>query len=561
MSFSLCLLGFLITSEAPHLGALMGFLVGGSLGILILQVSRFDPQSKWRQTPQNDSHNYHQVTTRLDLLSKQVQQLGSTDQHEFKKTEQSLQKIKIELDKLTNDLNKLKQAFNLKKNQVKEEPINSSKDDVLDNSCCPPSPHIQQWLNSYQVKVVNSHIRQDADAILDQTAIFIGSHYSLLSDMLHKIRQSLSLKNFGFQIHLTGESEQKISAVTNLGTTLKNMGLLSYSYQNKGRQRIAHIRTLNSHGNQFLTGEWLERYIYHLIQKVLEQKDINYEALMNVVVKWKDGSQAEIDLLFFLKNRPLWIECKVANCEEAIARYSKLSDSFDLTQHQFFLVGLDLAENQAKVLTDIHHIQVLSPEDVPAAIENSLRVFDGHQPSPHPRANSGDLSSHPTTSQALKPYPLTSQEQLQIFLTQTDLRPLPEFRSHLIQKLIERVTSQLKPQLISDIKDGLYSDFDGQLSKTKISGFLKICLKGRCFLSETNQPVLDFQTPVARLSCQNTQELEQYCIEGLAYRVLTQDLEYFQSRHKCEHFQAVVGAAPPDASRIAVLKQRIDNAV
>lgn len=407
--------------------------------------------------------------------------------------------------------------------------------------------------------MITSYAGHNADMILDQTAFFMGANYPLLCDVLHKIRQSLSCNHFGFQVNLTDEGEQKITAVTNLGTKLKSIGFLSYKYKRHSGQKIAHIRTLDSNGTQFLTGEWLERYVYQVVTGIFEEKDLDYEALMNAIIKLEDGSQAEIDLLCFVKEKPLWIECKVSNCEESIARYSRFAQLFNLTPQQIFLIALDLPPEQAQTLTDIHHVQVLTPDEVPDAIENTLQVFDGGEPLPRAVPSLVAPASNSVTNPPEVLYNLTTQKQLQSFFIATGLRPLPEDRELLIKKLIERVSSQAKPETLSKIKMGLYADLNQEVSKSKISEFLRTCLKSGCFLSQDNQIIRQFQTPVYQLISQDWQDLEHKCVEGIASRVLTQDVNYFKSADRCSHFQAVVGAAPPDASRLAALEEEINR--
>ncbi|MCC5896935.1 MAG: DUF1887 family protein [Phormidium sp. BM_Day4_Bin.17] len=562
LSFSLCLLGFLITPDASHLGALMGLLAGGSLGTLLLQVTQVDDKYRLGQRKGHNRQNSDELTTSFNLLLDKVRELEYQYDHKIDELKQQIDNIQNKEDKSKRDIKKLSQRLDIcceKLNQLGGE-VNpkDSETPAQQSFRVPSSDKIVQWLKCHQVELVSSYVGQDADTVLDQTAFFMGTNYPILRDMLHKIRQSLSHNYFGFQVNLTGEPEQKISAVTNLGTKLKNMGFLRYTYRRYGGQRVAHIRTLDSNGTQFLTGEWLERYIYQIVTKIFEDKDLEYEALMNARIKQKDGDQAEIDLLFFVKEKPLWIECKVANCEEYISRYSRFAKSFNLTLQQMFLVVLDLSPDQSQTLTNIHHLQVLTPEEVPDAIEDSLQVFDGGEPLPRAALSSQVYPTEPDVNDS-DSFGLTTQEQLQSFFNNTGLRPLPDCRSQLINRLIERVSSQSNPQTASQIKTGLYSDFSGEVSNSKISEFLKMCLKGGCLLGENHQPISGFRTQIFCLSSQNWQEVENKCVEALAYRVLTQDVNYFNSADRCGHFQVVVGAAPPDPSRLTALQEEING--
>ena len=545
LSFSLCLLGFLITPNSPHLGGLMGLLAGSSLGILLLQVTRFDHKSRSDQQKSNPRQSLGDLTQDFHVLSEQVLQLDLQHNHQIDELKRQIDVIQSREQQFQENINNVNEKINIcltKLNQpIIQTKVDKPKTRLKDTSEEQSSSQIIQWLRSYQVELVNSYSGHDADTILDQTAFFIGSNYPLLHDVLHKIRQSLSCDHFGFRVNLTNEPEQRITAVTNLGTKLKSIGFLSYTYQRQGGRRTAHIRTLDSNGTQFLTGEWLERYAYQVVTKIFEQKGLEYEALMNVIIKDKDGTQSEIDLLCFVKEKPLWIECKVANCEEFISRYSRFAKLFNLNPQQIFLVVLDMPREQAQTLTDIHHVQVVTPDEVPDAIEHTLQVFDGAKP-----VRRAVLSS--SESGVNEPevfYRLGTPMQLQSFLIAAGLRPLPKDRERLIQTLIERVSSQTSPQTISHIKTDLYASLNEDVSRSKISEFLRICLKSGCFLDPNHQVVKDFRTPVSDLISQDWRDLEDKCVEGIASRLLIQDAHYFQSADKCSHFQSVVGAAPP----------------
>lgn len=563
LSFSLCLLGFLITSDVPHLGALMGLLAGGSLGILLLQVTRLDPKSSLDHQKNYNPQNLRELISELHSLSERVRKLEHRHNNHIDELKGQLHAIQAEENRFKNKVNRVEQELNIclekPSESEKQATVKTLKKQIKEPSGSQSSDKITQWLRSHQVKLVTSYEGHNADTVLDQIAFFMGTNYPLLCEVLHKIRQSLSCNHFGFQINLTDATEQKTTAVTNLGTRLKGIGFLSYQYQRHGGQRIAHIRTLNSNGTQFLTGEWLERYVYQVVTELFEQKDLQYEALMNAVIKRQDGTQAEIDLLCFVKEKPVWIECKVANCEEYIAKYSRFAKFFNLTPQQIFLIVLDLPREQAQTLTDIHHVQVVTPDEVSDAIENTLQVFDGGEPVPRSISPSVSSSTESVDKKPDVPYRLSTPQELQSFLIATSLRPLPEERKALTQKLIERVSSQAKSETIQRIKIGLHSDFNGEISRSKISDFLRTCLAGGCFLNQDHQVIREFNTPVADLISQDWQELEAKCVEGIASRVLLQDPNYFNSPDKCGHFQAVVGAAAPDPSRLAVLVEELNR--
>lgn len=233
---------------------------------------------------------------------------------------------------------------------------------------------IKQWLASKDSKLIKSHTKKKVDKTLDTIALLIGDNYPLVSDLMQGIRNSLSSETTHFNLDLSGATTDKINVITNVCSQLQNLGLIEYYYHKdkQSSKKSAYISPFQSNGNQFLTGQWLERYVYQIVTNFLEAKEVAYEALMNATIIKSNQQKIEIDILVIIQNSPLWIECKVSNHQRFISKYSAFAKQFKLHPEQMYLIVLDLSNQQAEDLTSLHNINVFTSDKITDALQSTL---------------------------------------------------------------------------------------------------------------------------------------------------------------------------------------------
>jgi|GEM_PF-2845666 hypothetical protein len=342
LSFSCTLFGYLAFSDHPRLGAVLGLVVGSFSGILL---------SKFMITSERNYEYLNQSITHLKTGS-----------------------IPVNLNRLYQNIKSLTKADNrqgyTKQNQFIEFSLNEY--------CSKQEAHnIQQWLASKNFTLIQSHITKKVDKTLDEIALTIGNNYSLLSDLMQGIRHSLSSEKTNFTLDLSGATTDKVDILINVCSQLETLGLIQYNYHEdkQNHQKIAYISPFQSNGNQFLTGQWLERYTYQIVTNFLDSKGVAYEALMNATILKANKQKIEIDILVIIQDNPLWIECKVTNHKKFISKYSAFAKQFKLRPQQMYLIVPNLPTQQVEDLTSLHNITVVTSDKIADALQSTLNFI------------------------------------------------------------------------------------------------------------------------------------------------------------------------------------------
>lgn len=152
---------------------------------------------------------------------------------------------------------------------------------------------------------------------------------------------------------------------------LNQSGLLaSYIYKNK----VIRGRVQPNRGDfiQFLNGGWFERYVYHQLAPKLAQNG-QVDCLVNPHLKFPNGDKFELDLLFVVDRRFLWVECKTGNhYSDCLPKYCQHGQILDIEKERAFLVGLGLSKNEAKKWTAGWSITVVNENNFLSTINKTL---------------------------------------------------------------------------------------------------------------------------------------------------------------------------------------------
>jgi hypothetical protein len=336
LSLSCTLFGYLAFSKHPQLGAILGLIVGGISGILL---SKFLAISEKNHEALNQTIKSGDIPGNLNRLYQNIESLMRFENRQI----------------------------STKPNQPKCLSLNEYISHQDANQ-------IKQWLASKNARLIESHAQKKVDKTLDKIALLIGNNYPLVSDLMQGIRYSLSSSKNDFNLDLSKATEDKINALINVCTQLKNLGLIQYHYHDDtgSPKKLVYISPFQSNGNQFLTGQWLERYAYQIVTSFLDAKGVAYEALMNANILKSNTQRIEIDTLLMIQNSPLWLECKVANHQRFISKYSAFARQFKLRPEQMYLIVLDLPTQQAEDLTSLHNIKVVTSDKITDALQATL---------------------------------------------------------------------------------------------------------------------------------------------------------------------------------------------
>ena len=548
-------------------GAISGGVMGGATGLAIARVREL-------------------AERRMQELERQIRQLegsGSTDSENldrFQSIQAQLQQFEQERAEMVEQLQSLRdrlqhldpvpqqlQDLNSTSSAIAEQ-LNSNGDRAMASvkhqeiSTAQPSPDNRvasttlddpppvdgaiEWLESKGIQVTDYKTPDSSNITLDRLALFLGDRYDRLSELDKKIRQGVT-QNHGVKFNLASSDQQTISDATNFCKRLHDYGFVDYRYDNKYR-KIHLMPHSKGAGVSFLNGEWLERFVYQKVKQLLTDNEIEYHCLLNPKIKFSNGDESELDMVFTVAGNPLWIECKVGQYQDHIQRYSSLAKSWHISPSEIFLIVSDIDSNLATDLNNLHEITVANLENLTEKISNNFNL------------NYRDTSAKNGYTSPINDLPkhqeIDSLEKLESVFNQGRIRPLPDIRQKFLQCAIDVISSLQEPQSVNYIKDRIKSYFP-ELSNTKFGGLIKVLLYSDCLVDSNGGVVRNFNQPISRLISNHWEDLEKQCIEAYAYKVLEIDPNYFESEQNCLNFKQVVGSEVPKQETIQSVQAKI----
>ena len=394
LSLSFTLLGYLSLSSYPSIGAILGFIIGGVLSALLARITLTlqDSHKLLNSHLAKRNEQLSRIEEAIDQLeSLNLQDTLSTYVDELKNTSQQNEQQKQVLEQLSNLYVSLKswdghntsttETQKAKKQQDKETIKNTSDNKATTTPKIPSDiavkqyPKLTQWLQSQQSELVKFGPEKSLSTSLKKTALFIEKHYGKLSELMQKIRESISSDNQEIKINLSQESNQALSVINNFGDRLKKEKIINYKYYREEGQKFANVTPLKSKNIKFLTSEWLKSCVDQKLTKFFNVRHLKHEVIADANICISNGQSSKVDFIFFVDNQPLFIKCDVTVSESRIGGYADFCRNCNLQPHQIYFVSPDIKNKNSNSLTSKHKIQVVNPSQVIAVLEKKCEFI------------------------------------------------------------------------------------------------------------------------------------------------------------------------------------------
>jgi hypothetical protein len=401
----------------------------------------------------------------------------------------------------------------------------SPKDDIL--------PTAASWLTDRGITIRSYRLPAAEDKILDEIAMFLGDRFETLSKFYNRLKRNLSDGN-SFSLNLSGKDPREINDITSFGNRLDRYALVPCKYSKETKViRVTPLR--DGRVNNFLTGDWFERFIYLKSSALFSQLKLDYSYLANSRVILPNDNDFEIDIFFLIDHQPLWIECKTGDYNRHVLKYSAIRRILSIPKQRSLLVILGLSDELTNELTDLHDITVANQSTFLDKIRDALGLSETESSSDSLQASTNQISN------------------LSAFLNKSGLRPLPEYRMQVITTLIDIIDAQAQPTSLADVKEILADRL--ALPKSPIQDILAALVRSQCLLDENGELALSFRIPVSDLISSDPQAVEKKCVESYASAILRVDPNYFDNPQNVSEFEQVVGAKPPELEKIEELRR------
>ena len=230
---------------------------------------------------------------------------------------------------------------------------------------------VADWLATRNMTVKNHRRQESTDPIFVQLSTFLGERFESLRRVHDQIRRNLSTGG-KFTVNLSSRSQEDIANATQFCALLHRYAFLSsYRYEKYAKTIYAAPQRAGSVIN-FFTGGWFERFIFLKVCAFLSQNELEHVFLVNPQVSLPNEDDFELDLLFLVRNEPLWIECKTGNYQAYVARYSDMRPMLTLPKECSILVILGIPDELTLQLTDLYDITVTNERNFLAQVAAAL---------------------------------------------------------------------------------------------------------------------------------------------------------------------------------------------
>jgi len=151
-------------------------------------------------------------------------------------------------------------------------------------------------------------------------SFFIGQHYASVEPWLSRLRATLSHPAKTHH-HLNGAFPDQISVMTNLGSRLYRLRMLSsYEYDRANSELVAKVDS-NPDSINYLSGGWFEMCVFQAVRKILDSLNVGSSLILrDVQLAAQGGGHCQLDILIYFHNSArglVLLECKSASSLES----------------------------------------------------------------------------------------------------------------------------------------------------------------------------------------------------------------------------------------------------
>lgn len=268
---------------------------------------------------------------------------------------------------------KIEGGITSKKNLIKlEKPVAETTNEQT--SDCFENNSAIEYLFSRKMHVKN-YKHDVEDDIFMKLSNYLGNRYEHIRELYTVIKPSLSNGN-SFFYNMQNKPQEVVTYCTQFCSLLyKNAFLANYSYKKTSRiitgapQRVG--RVIN-----FFTGGWLENYILNMVLSELHSKGIDdFSFVQNCQLELPNGDNFEVDLLFIIKDVPVWIECKTGDYQRYISKYSEFRKRMGTSKENSLLIISDLQAGLSKNLSSTFDLTAMSLAEAKCYISELISGF------------------------------------------------------------------------------------------------------------------------------------------------------------------------------------------
>ncbi len=233
----------------------------------------------------------------------------------------------------------------------------------------PDSIDLQKWLLDRGVSIRQLGTESPFDESFDRIALRLGRDFQHLAEFYQALKRRIGGNGAPKSIVLKNYSADRINRVVQFGDEMLRNGFLKEFRYIRNSRTIQFVPQTDGRVGNFITGNWLERYIVITVSQHLSKlyPGRTIEVLSNPRVILPDGNDFELDVLIACDSLVLWFECKTGKDYPAyLAKYSFVAKKvMQLARNHAAMILLEpLNASEKKNNSHVAGMTVLNLEDV-----------------------------------------------------------------------------------------------------------------------------------------------------------------------------------------------------
>ena len=195
-------------------------------------------------------------------------------------------------------------------------------------------------------------------------------------DFLQFIRTHMqSDGSFSFRIPKS-TSKKSFATLSEIAQTWDKMGLFAAIVIYP--QNIVYELAQNETVRHFLSGKWLELFVEHQVQQILnhyrEEQGAEVSVCSNVVLSEtaSAGSTHELDVVFSINGKFFWVEAKSSSRSIDYGKYASLCEKLNVTPESLLLVNSDLSVEECEGVSYFWNYRVANCATITQELESMI---------------------------------------------------------------------------------------------------------------------------------------------------------------------------------------------
>ena len=227
-----------------------------------------------------------------------------------------------------------------------------------------------------KIKSTNQLIAEE-EGLLTLAGI-MGMKYDTIRPLLHHIKRAQSSGRRIF-LNLKDEPQENIADITLVANLSHKAGLLpSYKYVKSPQYKLYCEPPISPIAINFFTGHWLELYALRVVRDIEAKSATDLSAVSGVHIELPNGDQFDLDLIFSVADRLIWVEAKTADdFSGLLPKYKRISELLCATDEDAIILWSTFHEMDRLKSTrgTLARMTVCSPKEFPTHIQNRLKQY------------------------------------------------------------------------------------------------------------------------------------------------------------------------------------------